>query len=75
MEHTPCAVEPKTDLDIITGWCKGCGLCVSSCPKNILCLNEKGKITVTMPEKCTGCGTCESTCPDFAISVRMKKHA
>lgn len=65
--------EDLSYLEINSGWCKGCGLCVSACPKGILSLDNKGKVRADLPECCTGCGTCESTCPDFAISVRGKK--
>lgn len=75
MEQAKCIVLAEANLETVEEWCKGCGLCVSVCPKGILSLDKKGKIQVDMTEKCTGCGSCESTCPDFAISVRMKKNA
>ncbi|MDW8140825.1 MAG: 4Fe-4S binding protein [Candidatus Bipolaricaulota bacterium] len=54
-------VEPKR--------CKGCGLCVYSCPKQILFLNGSGKIAVKEIEPCIFCRICEMRCPDFAIWV------
>ncbi len=56
-------------------FCKGCGLCVSTCPKGILktsnSFNTHGyyPVYVTNPEKCIGCGLCAMVCPDVAISV------
>ena len=49
--------------------CKGCELCVNSCPKGVLHLDAKGKIVMTDPSECVFCGVCEARCPDFAIWV------
>ncbi len=55
------AIEPRR--------CKGCGVCVQSCPAGILTLNGEGKVTVQQIARCIFCGLCEQRCPDFAISV------
>lgn len=56
--------------------CKGCGLCVSSCPKGILAIatdkiNSKGysPAVMTEPNKCIGCAFCATMCPDCIIKV------
>ena len=56
--------------------CKGCGLCVRACPKNILALsrtklNAKGyrPAELTDAEACIGCASCARTCPDVAIRI------
>ena len=56
--------------------CKGCGLCVSACPKRIVelaedRLNTKGyhPAGVTDMAKCIGCAFCAEMCPDCAIIV------
>ena len=55
--------------------CKGCGLCVHYCPKNVLNMsdrrNEKGYnvAEVVNPENCNACKLCEIGCPDFVIYV------
>jgi len=56
--------------------CKGCGLCVTACPKKIIemdktKLNSKGyHSAVLFDEKaCTGCAACAIICPDIAITV------
>lgn len=56
-------------LNINPKFCKGCGICIAFCPKQVLDLDEKGKIYVTDLEKCISCGQCELRCPDFAIKV------
>ena len=60
----------KTDL------CKGCGLCVSACPKGCLVIatdkiNQKGYSPAEMadPDKCIGCAFCATMCPDCIITV------
>ncbi|MDP2892678.1 MAG: 4Fe-4S binding protein [Bacillota bacterium] len=57
-------------------YCKGCGLCVYFCPKNILQLsktrlNAKGypPAEVIDMEQCTGCVFCARMCPDSALTV------
>ena len=56
--------------------CKGCGLCVTVCPKQILRVsatpsNNQGYFVVeeTDPEKCIGCAFCATMCPDCVITV------
>jgi len=55
--------------------CKGCNLCIVSCPKAVLAVSqERGKAgflvpEATNPKACTKCKNCEVICPDFAIVV------
>jgi 2-oxoglutarate ferredoxin oxidoreductase subunit delta len=55
--------------------CKGCGLCVAVCPKNVLelmkDLNAKGYFPAyqARPEDCIHCAICCVMCPDVAISI------
>jgi len=55
--------------------CKGCQLCISTCPKQLIVLsesfNEKGYHFVVFDgsEDCTGCTMCGRICPDMAIEV------
>jgi 2-oxoglutarate ferredoxin oxidoreductase subunit delta len=53
-------------LKIKKDWCKGCGICVAFCPKQVLDLKDE-KIEIVDMEKCIKCGLCELRCPDFAI--------
>jgi 2-oxoglutarate ferredoxin oxidoreductase subunit delta len=55
--------------------CKGCGLCVYYCPRDVLRLSEKINVRgytvaeVVHYENCTHCRLCELSCPDLAIFV------
>ena len=56
--------------------CKGCGLCVGACPKNLLSLsksrlNQKGHspVEIEKMEECLGCAFCATMCPDCVITV------
>lgn len=55
--------------------CKGCELCISVCPQNIIAigntLNQQGYYVAAVQhlEQCTGCALCAETCPDIAITV------
>jgi 2-oxoglutarate ferredoxin oxidoreductase subunit delta len=59
--------------------CKGCGVCVASCPCNVLDLsanvNSKGYNYLMManPDACTGCASCGLICPDSCIVVYRQK--
>ncbi|MBU0718717.1 MAG: 4Fe-4S binding protein [Planctomycetes bacterium] len=54
-------------------YCKGCGVCVYICARNVLALskevNRRGfyQPLVVDEAKCTGCRQCELFCPDLAI--------
>ena len=49
--------------------CKGCGLCVSACPKKIIDLDSKA-LNEKDREKCIVCGFCATICPDVAIKIQ-----
>lgn len=62
----------SSDVLLNSSWCKGCGICVAFCPKEVLKLDATAeKVVVAHPEKCVGCGTCERMCPDLAITVHQ----
>jgi 2-oxoglutarate ferredoxin oxidoreductase subunit delta len=55
-------------------WCKGCGICVQLCPKQVLELDDRGKAVAVRPEACICCKLCEYRCPDLAIEVIVEKE-
>lgn len=57
--------------------CKGCEICISTCPEETLGLsdkiNQKGyRYAVNIKDVCTGCGNCAVVCPDAVITVYRK---
>jgi 2-oxoglutarate ferredoxin oxidoreductase subunit delta len=66
---------------IDTDICKGCELCIPSCPQDTLALspkiNRRGyHYSVIVQDNCTGCINCALVCPDSAITVyRQPKGA
>ena len=55
--------------------CKGCELCVTTCPENILAMSEDLN-DIGLPyvyccdvDRCTGCTLCAIICPEPAIEV------
>lgn len=55
--------------------CKGCEVCISVCPQDIIALsdhiNKLGYRPATVADQaaCTSCGLCARVCPDAVISV------
>lgn len=62
--------------------CKGCGLCISFCPKKILdfdksVFNASGvhPVYMTDQESCIGCQSCALMCPDAIITIEKLEEA
>ncbi len=71
-----CTVSQSgVEIKIIKEFCKGCGICVEFCPKDVLILGNDFKVNVAKIEACNGDKLCELRCPDFAIFVeKLKKE-
>ncbi|MDF1592184.1 MAG: 4Fe-4S dicluster domain-containing protein [Desulfobacterales bacterium] len=61
--------------------CKGCSLCITVCPKNVLeiasDMNTKGYFPAyqARPEDCIHCSICCIMCPDVAITITETAEA
>jgi 2-oxoglutarate ferredoxin oxidoreductase subunit delta len=55
--------------------CKGCGLCITVCPKNVLEISDKVSTRgyfpafQARPGDCIHCTLCCIMCPDVAITI------
>jgi len=62
-------------IEVSDDHCKGCGLCVTACPQEVMALDmsrltPKGYHPVQLiAEGCTGCAICAIVCPDAALTV------
>jgi 2-oxoglutarate ferredoxin oxidoreductase subunit delta len=59
---------------INTERCKGCGLCISVCPKGCIVISRQSNKSGYFPAEtantdCTGCAACAIICPDVVIKV------
>jgi NAD-dependent dihydropyrimidine dehydrogenase PreA subunit len=56
--------------------CTGCGICVDSCPMDVIRMNEENrKASIKYPEDCMLCGWCMIECPKNAVYVSPLKHS
>jgi NAD-dependent dihydropyrimidine dehydrogenase PreA subunit len=56
--------------------CTGCGICVTSCPTDVIRLDESTqKAVIQYPEDCQLCGWCSLDCPQKAIFISPKKRS
>lgn len=62
--------------------CKGCELCTSVCPKNLIKMADyfsargyRPAALVDPGGQCTGCVLCSTICPDVAITVYREAKA
>jgi len=76
MSQTATILQSRANVQILEERCKGCELCVVSCPQGNLKLSTKLNHAGFHPAEftyqgikghCTGCAICYWVCPDFAI--------
>jgi len=65
-------------VHLISDLCKGCGICVWICPRNVLEMSDKvnrfGWRIPRVKNGCVGCKLCETYCPDLAIWVEVVRN-
>lgn len=66
--------KDQLEIKINKSWCKGCGICIAFCPKQVLGFDAKGKVEMLDRDNCIKCGQCELRCPDFAIFLGGKDN-
>ncbi len=81
MKASSNGVKVKGEIFVIKDRCKGCGFCITNCPRDILELSAELNANgyhfpvVKNPDNCNNCGLCEMICPDFAIwSVKKEER-
>jgi 2-oxoglutarate ferredoxin oxidoreductase subunit delta len=70
------APSPFVPVEIATDRCKGCELCITACPRDVLELdpsvvNALGHhpIRLTDAAGCTSCALCARICPDTVFTI------
>ena len=54
--------------------CNGCGICVNSCPSDVIRLDNKSKkAVIKYPQDCMLCQWCKTDCPQNAIYISPEK--
>ena len=65
----------KGYIEIDQELCKGCEICISFCPEDVISVSNKWNASGYLPVvfndsgECTGCAICALVCPEVAIEV------
>ena len=51
--------------------CTGCGVCVETCPTDVLRLDAQEKAFMAFPDDCQGCFVCQWDCAYGAVRVHV----
>lgn len=66
-------VKSRGTVTIDVATCKGCELCITACPPDVLTMttevNHLGYHYPQLHPGCTGCAACLFVCPDFCFEV------
>lgn len=66
------------NISINKTYCKGCEICIGTCPKGVFVISEERQSQGTLlpyaaeKEKCIGCKLCEIMCPDGCINIEKE---
>ncbi len=69
------STKPRITVTVNEEYCKGCSLCVLTCPKKALELAPHMGLRgfhpafLARPEDCTGCTQCALMCPDACLTI------
>jgi 2-oxoglutarate ferredoxin oxidoreductase subunit delta len=70
---TTRTMRSRGTVRIDTDACKGCELCITACPPEVLSMssavNHLGYRYPQLHPGCTGCAACLFVCPDFCFEV------
>lgn len=71
-------IEVKGEIKIDKERCKGCGLCITVCPKKDIKISKKSNKAGYFPAQaknnyCVGCADCATVCPEACIEVYKNK--
>jgi len=62
---------PRVEVNLEA--CTGCGVCVETCPTDVLRLDASQNATVAYQQDCQGCFICQWDCAYEAIRVHIKE--
>ena len=73
------SLENENYITINPARCKGCGVCIESCPKDCIVLgtelNQMGYRSAQFEQPgCIACGLCFYCCPEFGCITVYKKQ-
>ena len=66
-EFVPVTENYRGRIQLDTGLCIGCLLCIRTCPTGAISAIENKKVHIQI-DKCIFCGQCKENCPKKAIN-------